>query len=258
MRRVARTAAAAVCTLSVLTLAACGSEGGDSAAEAKKGGAASSAAPATEPFADMSGPDVVSAAFKNIHKATSLSLSVDMRSTDTPMKAQFSTSVDGGKCTGTTDLGADGSMSIIKIGETVYMKLDETMLRAQSEGESEADIQATVDTVADHWMAEKASDPDTKDMVEFCDLTSLLSAFEEGDTEAKKAGTTTLDGTPALRLTEKDGEETYTILVSTEGDPQLLQVVTTGGDEPMTMTFSDVDKPVVAEKPAAEDMVDLG
>ncbi|WP_328719886.1 hypothetical protein OHT52_10590 [Streptomyces sp. NBC_00247] len=259
MRRVARTAAAAVCTLSVLTLAACGSEGGDTATDAKKGGAASSAAPAEkEPFADMSGPDIVSAAFKNIHKATSLRLSVDMRSTDAPLKADFSTTVDGARCTGTTDMGAGGSMSIIKIAETVYMKLDETMLRAQSEGESEADIQATVDMVADHWMAEKASDPDTKDMIGFCDLKSLLSEFEEGDTEAKKAGTTTFDGTPALRLTEKDGEETYSVLVSTKGDPQLLQITTTGGDEPMTMTFSDLDKPVVAEKPAAKDMVDLG
>ncbi|WP_327268556.1 hypothetical protein OG233_11990 [Streptomyces sp. NBC_01218] len=259
MRRVARTAAAAVCTLSVLTLAACGSEGGDTATDAKKDGPKSSAAPAKdEPFADMSGPEVVNAALKNIRKATSLHLAVDMKTTDAPMKADFSTSIGSGKCTGTMDMGTGGSMSIIKIGETVYMKLDEAMLRAQSEGESEADTQAAVDMVADHWMAEKASDPDTKDVIEFCELESLLKEFEDGDTEAKKAGQTTLDGTPALRLTEKDGKETYTILVSTEGDPQLLQVSSTGGDEPMTMTISDIDKPVVAEKPAAEDMVDLG
>ncbi|MFD6529039.1 hypothetical protein [Streptomyces sp. NPDC060184] len=248
MRRVARTAAAAVCTLSVLTLAACGAD---------EGGAASSTTKA-EPFADKSGPEVVNAALKNIRKATSLHLSVDMTSVDTPIKADFSTSVDGGQCTGTMAMGDQGSMAVIKIDQTVYMKLDEAMLRTQSEGEPEADVQATVDAVADHWMTEKASDPDTKNMIEFCDLESLLKDFEDGDTEAKKVGPTTHAGAPAFRLTEKDGEETYTILVSTGSTPQLLQVSSTGGDEPMTMTFSDFDKPVVAEKPAAKDMVDLG
>ncbi|WP_327177494.1 hypothetical protein OG599_20895 [Streptomyces sp. NBC_01335] len=248
MRRVARTAAAAVCTLSVLSLAACGAEEGGAASPAKK----------VAPFADKSGPDVVNSALKNIRKATSLHLSVDMKSADSPMKAEFSTSIGGGKCTGTMAMGDQGSMAVIKIDQTVYMKLDEAMLRAQSEGESEADTQAAVDTVADHWMTEKASDPDTKDMLEFCDLESLLKDFEDGDTEAKKVGPTTFAGAPAFRLTEKDGEETYSILVSTGSTPQLLQVSSTGGDEPMTMTFSDFDKPVVAEKPAAKDMVDLG
>ncbi|MGW1463092.1 hypothetical protein ACWCPT_01875 [Streptomyces sp. NPDC002308] len=252
MRRLARTAAAAVCTLSALTLAACGAEEGGTASSS------SHATKAAEPFADKSGPDVVNAALKNIRKATSLHLALDMKTADGPMKAQFSTSIGSGTCTGSMDMGDQGSMSIIKIGETVYLKLDETMLRAQSEGESEADIQAAVDMVADHWMAEKASDPDTKDMVEFCELESLLKEFEDGDTEAKKVGPTTHAGAPAFRLSEEDGKETYSILVSTGSDPQLLQVSSTGGDEPMTMTFSDFDKPVMAEKPAAKDMVDVG
>lgn len=246
MRRVARTAAAAVCTLSVLTLAACGAEESGTASSAK-----------ATPFADESGPDVVNAALKNVRKATSLHLSVDMTSEGSPIKAEFSTST-GGKCTGTMSMGDQGSMAVIKIDQTVYMKLDEAMLRTQSEGEPEADTQAAVDAVADRWMTEKASDPDTKSMIEFCDLESLLKDFEDGDTEAKKVGPTTHAGAPAFRLTEKDGEETYTILVSTGSAPRLLQVSSTGGDEPMTMTFSDFDKPVVAEKPAAKDMVDLG
>ncbi|MGW4839296.1 hypothetical protein [Streptomyces globisporus] len=37
----------------------------------------------------------------------------------------------------------------------------------------------------------------------------------------------------------------------------ILRLTSRGGEEPMTMNLSDFDVPVVAEKPAAKDIVDL-
>lgn len=144
-----------------------------------------------------------------------------------------------------------------KTGDTVYTKLDEALLREQSKGEPKADVDAAVELIAGRWMESKASDPDTEDSIEFCDLKGLLKEFEAGDNAARKKGPTKVAGKPALRLTEKEGAETFTIDVSAEGAPYILRVASRGGEEPMTMNLSEFDVPVVAEKPAAKDIVDL-
>ncbi|MFE2293402.1 hypothetical protein [Streptomyces sp. NPDC059452] len=237
MRLVTRIAVNTSCGLALLALAACGSG-------------------ASGPFGDLSGPEVANKALATTKKAQSLRLSVDMTTKDGPLKADFSTSTSG-ECTGTLAKGAEGSIEIIKTGDTVYAKYDEALLRTEGKGEPKEEVDATVEMLAGRWMALEASDPDVKDMTEFCDLKGFLKDFEANDTEARKAGRTEIGGKPALRLTEKDGKETFTLLVATEGAPYLLQIASEGGKEPMTMTLSDFDKPVVAKKPAAKDIIDL-
>ncbi|MFT9821214.1 hypothetical protein, partial [Lysinibacillus sp. NPDC056185] len=195
MRLLARTAANTLCALTVLGLAACGT--------------GTSSSKAAGPFADMSGPEVANKAFKTTKKATSMKIAVDMKTADGPISAHFAMSTSG-NCTGTMSAGPAGTMEIIKTGDTVYTKFDEAMLREQSKGEPAADVDAAVDLLAGHWMKSKASDPDTKDMLEFCDLGTLLKEFESNDNAAGKDGETTVDGRRALRLTEKDSEGTYT------------------------------------------------
>lgn len=107
------------------------------------------------------------------------------------------------------------------------------------------------------WVKTDVSDPEAKDSLELCDLGSLLSELEANDTAARRAGETTVNGRKALKLTESDGEATYTAYVATEGEPYLLKVEQVGGEEPGTMTFSEYNKPVAAKKPAAKDILDL-
>lgn len=163
-----------------------------------------------------------------------------------------------GECTGSLSIGDEGTADPVKTGEIFYMKYDEALLRQESEGEPAEEVDATVKLLAGRWMESKASDPDTKDMIEFCDLKGLLKSIEANDTAARKAGEEKVDGKPALRLTEKDGKETHTFHVAAEGDPYILRIASTGGEEPMTLNLSEFNQPVVAEKPAAKDIVDLG
>ncbi|MFE2975690.1 hypothetical protein [Streptomyces sp. NPDC059258] len=240
MRLVTRISVNTLCALALAGLAACGT---DSPEE-------------TGPFAGQSGPEVVNKAFEKTNGVKSLRIGIDMTTPDGRIKADFASSL-GGDCTGTMSMGGEGRMAIVKTGDTVYTKFDEALLREQAEGEPKEDVDAAVELLAGRWTESKASDPDTKDSIEFCDLKGLLKEFEAGDTAAEKKGSTKVAGTPALRLTEKEGKETYTVDVAAEGAPYILRVTSRGGEEPMTMNLSDFDVPVVAEKPAAKDIVDL-
>ncbi|MEU0158741.1 hypothetical protein ABZ154_07845 [Streptomyces sp. NPDC006261] len=239
MRLVTRIAVNTVCATALLALVSCGA-GADSG-----------------PFGDLSGPEVTNKALTTTKKAESMRLSLDLLTKDGRIKADFSSSTSG-ECTGTMSMSPKGTVEIIKTGDTVYTKYDEALLRQESEGEPAEEVDATVKLLAGRWMESKASDPDTKDMIEFCDLQGLLKSIEANDTEAQKAGEAKVDGKPALRLTEKDGKETHTFLVATEGDPYILRITSKGGEEPMTLNLSQFNQPVVAKKPAAKDIVDLG
>ncbi|MGQ4420400.1 hypothetical protein ACN6LA_000374, partial [Streptomyces sp. SAS_269] len=75
--------------------------------------------------------------------------------------------------------------------------------------------------------------------------------------DATRGKTTTVGGTPAIVLHEKDGKDRYTLYVATEGKPYLLQVDSaSGAKEPVHLSFSDYDKPVPARKPAGK-VIDL-
>ncbi|MEU3205430.1 hypothetical protein ABZ702_16405 [Streptomyces cyaneofuscatus] len=238
MRLVTRIAVNTVCATALLAAVSCG-------ASAESG-----------PFGNLSGPEVTNKALTTTKKAESMRLSLDMDTTDGRIKADFSSSTSG-ECTGTLSMSPKGTVEIIKTGDTVYTKYDEALLRQENKGEPAEEVDAAVKLLAGRWMQSKASDPDTKDMIEFCDLKGLLKSIEANDTEARKAGEAKVGGKPALRLTEKDGKETHTFLVAAEGDPYILRITSKGGEEPLTLDLSEFNQPLVAKKPAAKDIVDL-
>ncbi|WP_330452476.1 MULTISPECIES: hypothetical protein [unclassified Streptomyces] len=253
MRLLTRTAVNTACAFAVLGLAACGTDTTPSKEAAPKNAPAKEA----EPFAKLSGPEVVNKAMAATKKAKSMKIGIDTTSDGEKVSAHLSSDTSG-NCTGTMAIGPAGAMEIRKTGDTVYTKYDEAMLREQSKGEPAEDIDAAVDMLAGKWLKSKASEPDNKDMLELCDLNSLLEDSASSDTEARKDGSTTVDGHPALRLIEKDGAATYTLTVATEGQPYILKIDAVGNEDPMTMTLSEFGKPVVVRKPAAKDMADIG
>ncbi|NBM20995.1 hypothetical protein [Streptomyces sp. GC420] len=262
-RHIRRGALATLCTVAVLGLSACtelsigtGAKktGGPSASRAAGDDTASPAA--EEPFADLSGPEVVNRAITATKGASSLSLDLDLASADGPMKARFDTS-RAGQCKGGMNMGGSGTVDVIKTNQDVYMRYDETFLREQAAGDSTEETDAVVDMLAGRWVRTDADEPDAQEALEVCDLDKLLAGFEEGDNLARKGEVTEIRGREALTLTETDGAETYTVYVATEGEPYILKIVQEGGEEPGTIEFSQFNDPVRAEPPADEDIVDL-
>ncbi|MFI9627143.1 hypothetical protein [Streptomyces sp. NPDC052042] len=248
MRLLARATVPALCALTLVSLAACGTD-----TSSPKVTEASSKAPA--PFADMSGPEVVNKALETTKKAKSMNITVDTKTDEGAVSARL-TAAAPGDCMGTISIGPAGSMEIRKTGGTVYTKFDEALLREQSKGEPAADVDAAVELLAGRWMKSGVSDPDSKEMLALCDLATMFKEIEANDNVAKKDGETTVDGKRALRLVEKDDEGTYTMLVAAEGEPYILQVDVENAEEPTKMTLSDFDKPVEVKAPDAKDIVD--
>ncbi|MEV0447080.1 hypothetical protein [Streptomyces sp. NPDC050600] len=244
LRRAALTAT--LCAAVALGATACGPFSGGTNDDAKPAG----------PFGDLSGPQIVNKAIGATKTADSLTLDVALKTTDGPVKAYLATDVRG-RCAGTMTLGATGTAELIKPdAKAVYMRFDEAFLKEQAKGES-AEVQAAVlKELKGRWLKTDAKDPDAKESLALCDLKSLLSEFEQGANLAVKGKETTVGGKKALTLTQAFDSEKTTLYVATEGKPYLLKIVTAGGKEPGTISFSDYDKPVEAKTPPAKDVVD--
>ncbi|MER5255196.1 MULTISPECIES: hypothetical protein [unclassified Streptomyces] len=243
-----RTTLAAVCLAAAATvgLTACGTEtdGSTTAAKPKK---------EAGPFPGLSGPDIVDKAVKVTTGASSLTVQGSVPDESGTIELDMALDTKG-RCAGTMAMGGEGSLDLITTAKTVYMKYDEKFLRAQGKGEPAAETQAAVDMLAGKWVKTSATGSDAKDITGFCDLDVLLDEFRGADSPARRGKTTTVDGTPALMLTENDGTDRYTLYVATEGKPYLLKVVNETAKTPDTIAFSDFDKPVDTTPPAGDVM----
>ena len=234
-----RAALTALCTSAVVGLTACGlatgaGVGDDSAAKLE----------------DRSGSTIANQAVKTTKGARSLTVTADFTTADGPEKYRMSSNTDG-DCAGTLAIDG-GNAQLIKTGKTVYLKYDDAFWDSQG-----VDGKAAAELIGDRWLRSTADSSDVKEIAGLCDLDSTLDGLEQGSIDVTKGKPTTIAGTPAIPLTEKDGKETYTSYVATEGKPYLLKVVVKGGKEPGTVTFSDFDKPLPAKAPAKKDTVSL-
>ncbi|MFF3752936.1 hypothetical protein ACFYYH_21125 [Streptomyces sp. NPDC002018] len=258
--RIRRGALAALCTVAVLALPACGPTGSDGKDPGSTSGGSASGksdrpSGKPQPFADLSGPEIVDKSFAATRGASSLRLKADTKEGKETVVFDMALNTKG-DCAGTMSMNGEGSATVSKLGPTVYMRFDEAMLRAQGKGQPKGETDAVVKMLAGRWVKTDATAPDAKDFVGFCDLDQLVAEFEDGDTVARKGPLTTVDGQQAITLTESDSESDYTMYVATEGKPYLLKVVSRGKDTG-TMIFTDYNKPVPAEAPADKDIVDL-
>lgn len=240
-RTVLATATLFVCATTVLT--ACSGSGSGSAAPAAtksppsatgpaSAGATVSAAPTAAasqaPLAGRSAGQIFNDAVEQDLASPSLRLKADINDAkDGPTKADVAMDAKG-DCAGTVQ-PKQGPISMIKAGKTIYLR----------------------PAGARTWAKVPTSSADGKGMAQVCDLKGYLATpgRDTVDTKAMKGATTTVDGQPAITLTDQEGKERFTAYVATSGKPYLLKLVTVGGDQPGTLDFSDFGRPVHAVAP---------
>ncbi|WP_432174234.1 hypothetical protein [Streptomyces sp. Tue6028] len=238
-----RTALAALCLAAAATAGLTGCLPGETKADSKPKG----------PFAGLTGGDIADRAVKATTGATSLRMKGDIPDDEDGGTIRIDMALDKkGRCAGTMSMNGQGKADLIKTGDTIYMKYDEKFLRAQGKGQSKSETDGVVELLADKWTKMAATGSDAKDIAGFCDLDSVLAGAEDVNSDATRGKTTTVDGTPAIILHEKDGKDRYTLYIATEGKPYLLRVDSTSAKDPGTLTFSEYDKPVPAQKPAGK------
>jgi hypothetical protein len=238
-----RTALAALCIAATAAVSLTGCLPGEEKADSKPKG----------PFAGQTGGEIADQAVKATSNASSLRMKGDIQ--DDGSRVGLDMALDRkGECAGTMSANGQGKADLVKTGDTLYMKYDEKFLRAQSDGASKEETDGVVAMLAGKWTKMSATGSDAKDIASFCDLDTVLADFQDVNSDATRGKTTTVDGTPAIVLHEKDGKDAYTLYVATEGKPYLLKVVSKSADDPGTVTFGDFDTPVPAEKPAGKVM----
>ncbi|MFE9838490.1 hypothetical protein ACFYP4_25615 [Streptomyces sp. NPDC005551] len=234
-----RTALAALCLAAAATvsLTGCGEDKADG------------------PFAGLSGGEIADRAVKATKGATSLRMKGDVADEESGGTIRIDIALDKkGNCAGTMSAGGEGEADLIKSGDTLYMRYDETFLREQSKGEPKDETDSVVEMMAGKWTKMSAAGGDAKEIQSLCDLDTVLSEAGDVNSDATRGKTSSVDGTPAIVLHEKDGKDRATIYVATKGKPYLLKVDSKSAKDPGTLTFSDYNKPVPAEAPKGKVM----
>ncbi|GHB60608.1 lipoprotein [Streptomyces viridiviolaceus] len=259
-----RTAFAALCIVAAAATGLTGCLPGQGRADAEPGTSgqqpstsASKAEEKKEPFAGLTGGEIVERAVEATAGAASLRITGDVPDDRGGGTVRVDLAMDRkGECAGTVSAGGEGEAQLIRTGDTLYLKYDEAFLRAQSEGESAAETDAAVAMLAGRWTKMSVTGQDAQDIAGFCDLDTVLGGAQDVDSDATRGRTTTVDGASAIVLSERDGADRQTLYVAAEGTPYLLRVDSTSATDPGSLTFSDYDVPVPAREPDGE-IVDL-
>lgn len=239
---------AALCAVAALALTACGND--DDPGKDRKPSATAKTRSAAPGLADLPSAEILDKAVRATKDAPSLHVKLDGTVDGTRVRWDMSSDREG-HCAGTVGMGDEGTVRLVKVGDTAYMKYDAAFWASQG-----ADGAAAAEAIGDRWTRTAASGEGAEDLVQACDKDGLLSGFTTGPSVAKKGEVTTLDGKRVVTLTERDGEESATLYIAAEGEPYILKIDVTGGAEPGVMRFSDFGKPVEAVAPTG-DVVDL-
>ncbi|MYS91589.1 MULTISPECIES: hypothetical protein [Streptomyces] len=159
---------------------------------------------------------------------------------------------EDGDCKGTIGPRENVTAEIIKVGDAAYLKGDETFWKEMESGSDEVDL------LADQWLKVSAQSEGFEDLAELCDADRLLQDIpDHPDPGLTKGKIHDVNDQPAIPVVRKDDGVTSTVDVATEGEPYILRLSRTGGDEPADLVMSDYNKPVNAEAPPAEDVLDI-
>ncbi|WP_432155002.1 hypothetical protein [Streptomyces tricolor] len=205
------------------------------------------------PFAGLSGGQILDRAAIATTDAPSLRMSGQMPDETTGGTIRFDMALSGkGKCSGTLRY-AQGKADVIQTASSFYARYDEQFFRA--EGGTAQETDAAVELFAGKWVKMPAGDPDVKDFARFCTLERMLGD-RHVHSNATRGGTTTIDGTPAVTLRERNDKEQATAYVTTKGTPYIVRLEshTTHGES--TVEFRDFGKAAAVQKPEG-DIIDV-
>ncbi|MEU5973980.1 hypothetical protein [Streptomyces sp. NPDC047315] len=286
-----RRQAAAVALLSALALTAtaCGGDkagGAKAAAEAAqadgakadgadKAGATSSptekpsSGGADDPFGGKSDDEVVAEAVRVTTDVSSVTIGFAGTMNDPDLKGRMTGEMsihNTGQCVGKFVLENQGRMDLAVIGKDVYLKPDEKMLRTQvvPPGTPKAEADAVLGVLRGKWMKGPSSDPDMKDMAEFCNLDEMFKELK-ADTSGSGSGSgsnamhrgeeTVVDGKKAVPFKDATGDTGF---IASEGKPYILKVTDPSKDAEMeTLTLSNFGSAPLPTVPSPNKVIDM-
>ncbi|GAA3375256.1 lipoprotein [Streptomyces sannanensis] len=249
--------AATVCATALAGLTGCSSDKGKDAADDKKPSASQESKAPADPFAGMTADQIADKALDTTKAADSLKAMGIARSDKKELQFDVSVSKQG-DCQGKlTDAGA--TADLVSVDKAVYIKGDSKFWEqtGKEDGSSPEETAAMVELLKGRWLKVPAEDNSAEDdLGAICDTDTLFEEADQAKTGLTKGQNTEVNGQSAVTLTKKDGDETTTLHVATEGEPYLLKVTVEGGKDPGEASFSDFNKPITVTAPPADQVMD--
>jgi hypothetical protein len=235
----------------ILSTAACDSPGsarsGDSGPSATSATPGRSATPA--PLAGLTADQIVQKALKDLAAASSVQITGELPSQGGSIAIDI-TDVAPASCEGTIALASTGASgaataAITKVDGTAYVKFNQSYLQSLH-------VPAWESAELNGKYVKSTSSSTIADISRLCVLSTLVNAFTQGDTGFVEAGTVTVEGLPALALTQPNATVGGTVYVSDAAVPKILSLQESGSQE-VFLDFTNFNAPVTITTPPAAD-----
>ncbi|GHH77968.1 lipoprotein [Streptomyces sulfonofaciens] len=163
-----------------------------------------------------------------------------------------------GNCTAGLGYSDGGRVSLVKRGNQVWLRPNDTFWKSQLPGRTG---RAAASFLNGRWVHGTTSSNFLKEAARLCDLNGFRqeigSAAMTASSTLRKGRTTSVAGTRAVPLTGTRSGRSSTVFVSAEGTPFPLRATVRGKQANVVVTLSDYNKAVPSKTPPASDSVDV-
>lgn len=200
-----------------------------------------------DPLANMSAKQVLTKAENNLKAASTFGFSGSINESDgrTTVHLDYK---HGTGCKGTIAVAGQGSFALTVIGQTAWVKPDDTFWRTYA-GSNAAQAIALFH---DRYLKGSTSNANVASLTKLCDVNSLVSQLGV-PTDVTKGKVTTVNGQQVVPLTDK--AKGGTLYVTDTSNPQIVQIVNTTAGNSGKVNFT-VGNPVTLTAPPASQSID--
>ena len=219
--------------------------------------ACASSSSSTSALAGLSADQIVQKSVADLKAASSVRITGKVVSSGQNIAVDL-TDVAAQGCQGTIGLAAaatstskavSGTADIIEVDSTVYMKLSESFFTS-------AGLPASDFSDVSGKYIKLASGSDLASFAQLCNPSTLSTAFSKQDTGFVSAGTTTINGQPALAFKQPKNPSNGTVYVSQTATPQIVRIAGPAGQG--SIDFTDYNAHATITAPPASEVVDGG
>jgi hypothetical protein len=211
------------------------------------GSSASSASTATPPGGQSGGKQVLTRAVANLKAESSFIVSGTVADTGATITINLGFRPGKG-CKGTVSAAGKGSLTMVVIGKTAWVKPDDAYWKAVG-GKQAA---KAIATFGGKYLTGPTSDSTIAGLAEFCNLNSITSQLTQ-PANVTKGQVTTVNGKQALPLS--DTANGGTLYVTNTSSPLPVELVNKTAGKKGTLIFS-VGAPVSLTVPPASETVE--
>ncbi|HWN60667.1 MAG TPA: hypothetical protein VNO25_08360 [Streptosporangiaceae bacterium] len=204
--------------------------------------APASTAPPGNPLAALTARQILTKAIADFKAASSVHVAGSERAAGQTFTMDLTVGANG--CTGTVGLGGQGSVLLLRIGGTLWMKPDDQFWKSALVA-APADLSA----VEGRYVRLSPKGPATSSFGAFCYLSQLAGQVSGGENQLVKGQTATIGGQLALEL--KDTRQAGSAYVTLSARPEFLQTGDTSGH----VDFTDYNAPLALTAPSASQTV---